>query len=384
MNHRDPLESDSRPVRVDLEARSYEIVIGADNLREAPALLSQWMTQRCGRLPDVRKACLVTDANVAESYAAAVAAALAEAGWTVESAVLEPGENTKRLETVAGLYDRLVGMKADRQTVLLAVGGGVVGDAAGFAAATYARGIPFVQVPTTLLAQVDSSVGGKVGVNHPQGKNLIGAFYQPLGVLIDCSTLLTLPARDYRSGLAEVVKYGVILDEGFFGCLESNVDGLNDREGRVLGPVVRQCCRLKADVVERDEQDRTGLRAVLNYGHTFAHAFEALAGYGTLLHGEAVSVGMVCASKLAERLERIPAEVTARQVKLLRALGLPVSPPTPERFPAYDILERMRLDKKASAERLRFVLPTRLGHVELVDGVPEATVVEVLESFAGK
>eukprot|EP00913_Durusdinium_trenchii_P008836 g8302.t1 len=201
-----------------------------------------------------------------------------------------------------------------RQSILIAVGGGVVGDAGGFVAATYARGIPFVQVPTTLLAQVDSSVGGKVGINHPQGKNLIGAFYQPLGVVIDTATLATLPDRDYRSGLAEVIKYGVILDEPLFEFLEANVAGLNSRDRDVMRHVVSRCCRLKADVVEGDEQERTGLRAVLNYGHTFAHAYEALAGYGELLHGEAVAIGMIDASRLAERLGRIPAELTSRQV----------------------------------------------------------------------
>lgn len=325
----------------------------------------------------------MTDANVAELHAATVEQSLRENGWQCETIVLPPGEETKQQETVTGIYDRLVAMKADRRTVLLAVGGGVVGDAAGFAAATYARGIPFVQVPTTLLAQVDSSVGGKVGINHPQGKNLIGAFYQPLGVVIDTQTLATLPERDFRSGLAEVVKYGVILDEAFFEFLESHVDAINRREPDTLDAVVARCCRLKADVVEQDEEERTGLRAVLNYGHTFAHAFESLSGYGRLLHGEAVSVGMVCAADLACRLQRVDREFCDRQRALLAACGLPVALPPDCRWEASAVLERMRLDKKSSAGRLRFVLPTRMGHVELVDGVGDAEALTVLSEVEG-
>jgi 3-dehydroquinate synthase len=260
----------------------------------------------------------------------------------------------------------------------VAVGGGVIGDLAGFVAATYARGIPFVQVPTSLLAQVDSSVGGKVGINHARGKNLIGAFYQPLGVLVDVSLLSTLPERDYRSGLAEVIKYGVILDRSFFELLEGHIAGLNARESGLLQQVIARSCRLKADVVERDEFERGGLRSALNYGHTFAHAFETLYGYGALTHGEAVSIGMVCASRLAERLGRIPAEVTARQVSLLDAVSLPVRLPAGIGPAASDLLKCMRLDKKSHSGRLRFVLPDRLGHVELVSDVPEEAVLEVL------
>jgi 3-dehydroquinate synthase len=252
----------------------------------------------------------------------------------------------------------------------------VVGDAAGFVAATYARGIRLVGVPTTLLAQVDSSVGGKVAVNHPKAKNLIGAFHQPSGVLIDTSTLESLPEQDYRSGLAEVIKYGVILDEEFFDFLEENVAGLNGRDRDLLGQVIARCCELKAKVVEQDERETTGVRAVLNYGHTFAHAHEALAGYGELLHGEAVAIGMVQASRLAETLGRIDAETTRRQVTLLEAVGLPVT--APEGPTTDEIIDRMMLDKKTTGGRLRFVLPTRMGHVELVDEVDEALVRDVL------
>lgn len=373
-------ESQTTTVHVDLGLRAYDIAIGAGLLAATAEHVAAWCGARFPKTASGKTACVVTDRNIAESHAAAVARSLDAAGWASETVVLDPGETSKRLDVISSMYDRLVDMRADRQTVLVAVGGGVVGDAGGFAAATYARGIPFVQVPTTLLAQVDSSVGGKVGVNHSRGKNLIGAFYQPLGVVIDTDTLGTLPDRDYQSGLAEVIKYGVILDEEFFAYLEANIAGLNARSPEVMRHVVARCCRLKADVVEGDEQERTGLRAVLNYGHTFAHAYEALAGYGELLHGEAVAIGMIDASRLAERLGRIPADTTARQIALLQAVGLPVEPPDSEAFTPDAMIDRMRLDKKTLGGKLRFVLPTRMGHVELVDGVPEAEVRAVLEA----
>jgi len=238
-----------------------------------------------------------------------------------------------------------------------------------------------VQVPTSLLAHVDSSVGGKVGVNHPQAKNLIGAFYQPLGVFIDTSTLETLPERDYRSGLAEVVKYGVILDAQFFQYLEQNIEGLNQRTADVLRTVIARCCELKAEVVEQDEHERTGLRAILNYGHTFAHAFEALCGYGELMHGEAVSIGMVYASYLAEKLNLISHQETERQIQLLQVLGLPVSLPEGTQLNTEDIMDRMKLDKKTVGGQLRFVLPTCLGRVEVFKEIPEELVREVLEQL---
>lgn len=371
-------DADELTVRVDLAERSYDILIASRRMPSFAATLQNWIRQRSGRDPQSRTALIVTDENVAASHAADVARGLTAAGWSCETCVLEPGEASKALEVVSGIYDRLIGMQADRQTVLVAVGGGVVGDAAGFAAATYARGIPFVQVPTTLLADVDSSVGGKVGINHPRAKNMIGAFHQPLGVFIDTAALDTLPDREYRSGLAEVVKYGVILDAAFFELLEARADELNRRDPQTLRDVIARCCRLKGDVVQQDEYERTGLRAILNYGHTFAHAFEALSGYGKLLHGEAVSIGMVYASLLAERTNLIDAALTERQARLLSALGLPTTLPEELRFTAEEVIERMRVDKKSIAGRLRFILPTRLGHVELFDDVPEEQVRAVL------
>jgi 3-dehydroquinate synthase len=372
---------DTEVVAVSLGDRSYEIALTRAGLGGFAETLEAWLVRRGQKAGGGRLAVVVTDDNVRERYAVPISGGLQRAGWNAHVVSLPPGEQTKSQESVARIHDRLVDWQADRQTLVIAVGGGVIGDLAGFVAATYARGIPFVQVPTTLLAQVDSSVGGKVGINHPRGKNLIGAFYQPLGVFIDTSLLATLPERDYRSGLAEVIKYGVILDADFFESLERNAAAINQRAPEVLRSIVARSCRLKADVVENDEFERSGLRAVLNYGHTFAHAFEALFGYGELLHGEAVAIGMVYASRLAERLGRIAPAVTTRQVSLLKGVGLPTQLPTTNRPTAAALLECMRLDKKTVAGKLRFVLPTKLGHVELVT-VDENEVLAVLESGA--
>jgi 3-dehydroquinate synthase len=377
---------DSVTVPVSLGSRSYDIVIVSGKLESLAANLTRWVAshpQFSAGSSASGRALVVTDSHIASTHAECAQRSLVEAGWATARVELEPGEQSKTLASATRLYDALAELKADRRTVVVAVGGGVVGDTAGFAAATYARGIPFVQVPTTLLAQVDSSVGGKVGVNHPRGKNLIGAFHQPLGVLIDTLTLATLPERDYRSGLAEVIKYGVSLDGEFFSYLEANIDGLNSRAPDVLRHVIARSCRLKAGVVEQDEQEVTGLRALLNYGHTFAHAYEALLGYGKLLHGEAVAIGMVHASRLAEQLGRIASSVTQKQVRLLKAVQLPIElPPGPLDVDA--VLDRMRLDKKSMGGKLRFVLPSSIGHVELVDSVPESVVRSLLADISGE
>ncbi len=367
-----PVPAPSQIVSVALGDRSYDIVIESGCLARVAAIVEPWVT-RFGRGKPSRTAAIISDSNVRHA-AALVRTSLQAAGWHCEVIELEPGEPTKRQEVISAIYDRLVAIQADRRTVVFAVGGGVIGDAAGFAAATYNRGLPFIQCPTTLLADVDSSVGGKVGINHPKAKNLIGAFHQPLGVVIDTAMLDTLPDREYRAGLAEVVKYGVILDAAFFTWLEEYVTEINARDPASLQHAIARSCRLKADVVEHDEYERTGLRAVLNYGHTFAHAFEALSGYGELLHGEAVAIGMVYASRLAEQLGRIDAAMTQRQVRLLEALHMPTKLPSGSRWSNDDVISRMRLDKKSEAGKLRFVLPTRMGHVELVDGVDETLV----------
>jgi 3-dehydroquinate synthase len=372
-------DAQTNTVSVSLGDHSYEIAIVSGQLTGIAGRIAEWGDRFGGWPAKGRKAAVVTDENV-RPHAEAVQHSLAIEDWETELIVIEPGERSKRLEVVAEMYDRLVALQADRRTLVVAVGGGVVGDAAGFLAATYARGLPFVQAPTSLLADVDSSVGGKVGINHPQAKNLIGAFHQPIGVFIDTDALCTLPDREYRSGLAEVIKYGVILDAEFFEFLETNIEGLLSRNAAVLRHAISRSCRLKADVVEQDEYERTGLRAKLNYGHTFAHAYEALAGYGELLHGEAVAIGMVDASRLAQRRGLIDSSLTQRQVTLLEAAGLPTTPPRSINWSPDDVLAQMRLDKKTLGGKLRFILPTALGHVELVSDVPEADVRAVLSA----
>ena len=355
-------------VHVNLAERSYDIRLGTSVLADSGSVIGELVA-------DVTHAVVITDENVQRPHAETVAGALAETDVDVEMIVVEPGEASKSLDVAAGLWDGLLELGADRRSLVVAVGGGVVGDLAGFIAATYARGVRLFQVPTSLLAQVDSSVGGKVGINLPEAKNMVGAFLQPAGVLIDTATLDTLPEREYRSGLGEVVKYGVILDAEFFDNLEQNAAGLNGRDPETLVPTIARCCRLKADVVAQDEREESGLRAVLNYGHTFAHAFETLGGYGQLLHGEAVAIGMMCAARLAERLGRIDGELVRRQEALLRTLNLPVE--TPE-LDAEQIVDAMQRDKKVQHGRLRFVLPSRLGHVELVGDVPREAVLASL------
>ena len=377
---RPPVSVSPLTVSVALAERSYDILIESGCLVRLAAIVEPWCV-RFGKGKPSRTAAVISDTNVRHGARIALDS-LTAAGWQCELIELEPGEPTKRQEVISSIYDRLVQMQADRRTVVFAVGGGVIGDAAGFAAATYNRGLPFIQCPTTLLADVDSSVGGKVGINHPQAKNLIGAFHQPLGVVIDLALLNTLPDREYRAGLAEVVKYGVILDAEFFTWLEQNISPINARDAVALQYAIARSCRLKADVVEHDEYERTGLRAVLNSGHTFGHAFEALSGYGELLHGEAVAIGMVYASRLSEKLGRINAEMTQRQVDLLRALHLPTQLPAGSKWTSDEVIGRMRLDKKTEAGKLRFVLPTRMGHVELVDGVEEKLVRAVLETVS--
>ncbi len=368
------MDLDALSVRVNLGERSYDIVATTE---ATPMVgLGAFVRQTLAQRVNGRRAVIITDTH-AEQHAFAVRWAL-EADFKIAGITLEPGERQKSLASASRLYDQLAELTADRQTLIVAVGGGVIGDLAGFVAATYARGLALLMVPTTLLAMVDSSVGGKVGVNHPRVKNLIGAFHQPVGVWIETGTLSTLPDREYRSGLAEVVKYGVILDAELFEYLEGRADPLLAREPEAIRHVVARSCRLKADVVEKDERELTGLRAVLNYGHTFAHAFETAAGYGTWLHGEAVAAGMVCAATLAEGMGLIDRELTDRQLALLRRFGLPTRP---ERRPVDDLLATMRSDKKSLAGKLRLVLPRRLGDAALFDNVSEEQVRRVLESL---
>jgi 3-dehydroquinate synthase len=319
---------------------------------------------------------VVTNPVVAGLYGETVKRSLAEAGFQVGEAQIPDGEEYKTLATVAGLYDAAFTGGLERGDAVLALGGGVVGDIAGFLAATYMRGVPFVQVPTTLLAQVDSSVGGKVGVNHPGGKNLIGAFYQPRFVLIDPDTLATLPSREVRAGLAEVIKYGVISDAGFFSWLEANIDRLLNLEPAALEHAIAASCRIKAAVVSADETE-AGLRAILNFGHTVGHALEAVTGYQRFVHGEAVAIGMVAAARLAVRLGYFEPPGAERITGLVLRAGLPAEVPAdvePE-----ILLETMRRDKKVAADRLTFVLPEAVGRVRVVRGVAAEDVLAVLK-----
>jgi 3-dehydroquinate synthase len=355
-------------IHVNLGPRSYDIAVVSNEIEPLGAFVR-------ARTARSQLAFIVADSNTV-GHAVDVADRLRQAGFKCETAAVPAGEESKCLAQAERLYDRLAELNADRQTLVVAVGGGVVGDLAGFVAATWNRGLPLFMIPTTLLAMVDSSVGGKVGINHPKGKNLIGAFHQPAGVWIDTQYLTTLPDREYLSGLAEVVKYGVILDTEFFGWLEANADAVLNRDPFALQHLIAQSCRLKARIVEQDEREESGLRMVLNYGHTFAHAFEAVSGYGTWLHGEAVAAGMICASRLAERLNLVSAEVTQRQVRLLEKFRLPTAP---NEWPIEDLILSMRRDKKALAGTMRFVLPKRIGEVAVVDDVADSAVKEILK-----
>jgi 3-dehydroquinate synthase len=350
-------------VRVELGSRSYTVRIVSDRIDEfaafaRTALEATWAGRGC------RRALIVADENLS-GFTPDLIKALDGVGIAANLAILPAGEETKSLDCAADLYDHLVKMKADRHVAIVALGGGVIGDLAGFVAATYARGLPLVMVPTSLLAQVDSSVGGKVGVNHPRAKNIIGAFHQPVGVWIDTAVLKSLPMRELRCGLAEVIKYGVILDAAFFSALEADVEPILDLAPASLRYVVTRSCELKARVVSQDEREETGLRALLNFGHTVAHAVEAVAGYdGDYRHGEAVAIGMVAECRLAERLRWVPPALTERLVQLLVAFGLPIAA---DELDVDALLEAMTRDKKNRGGRVRFVLPRDLGRVELTD-----------------
>ena len=349
---------------VALGDRHYPIWIGAGLLDDAQT----WRGAIRGK-----QALIVSDEHVAPLYLERIRAGLA--GVKHDAIVLDAGEASKSIQNVTAVFDALAALGANRDATIIALGGGVVGDLAGFAAACWMRGVDFLQMPTTLLAMVDSSVGGKTGVNLAAGKNLVGAFHQPRAVVIDTATLATLPAREYAAGLAEVVKYGAIGDAEFFAWLESHVDALNARDARALTEAIATSCRQKAGVVARDEREQ-GERALLNFGHTFGHALEAESGYGSLLHGEAVSIGMVQAAMLSAGLARAPGADGDRLAILLTRLGLPIAPPLGIDPDA--LLARMRLDKKNLSGRLRLVLWKGIGQAEVVPDVDEAAIRAVL------
>lgn len=355
---------------IDLGERSYPIVIGAGLLGE-PATYAA--------LPAASKALIVTNTTVAPLYADALRAALLPKYAEVHVVVLPDGEEHKNWQTLNLIFDALLQHGCDRKTVLFALGGGVVGDMTGFAAASYMRGVPFVQVPTTLLAQVDSSVGGKTAINHPLGKNMVGAFYQPLLVVCDLATLDTLAPRELSAGLAEVIKYGPIADMDFMGWLEQHMDALLARERGALAHAVRRSCEIKAWVVGQDERE-AGLRAILNFGHTFGHAIEAGMGYGAWLHGEGVGAGMVMAAELSHRLGLVDAAFVARLNALVQRAGLPLRGAMIDNADnAGRYLELMRVDKKAEAGAIRFVLIDGPGQA-VVRAAPDALVREVIDA----
>ncbi len=353
-------------LRVELGERSYPIHIGERLLSRVELILPHL---------DLKKAAIVTNTTVAALYLQPLATVLQDAGAEVASVVLDDGERYKDSATLNRIYDALLSHNCDRKTAVIALGGGVVGDVAGFAAATYMRGIPLIQVPTTLLAQVDSSVGGKTGINHPQGKNMIGAFYQPRLVLADTTVLNSLPARELSAGLAEVIKHSLIGDAVFFAWLEHNMEKLLACDAQALAHAVRRCCEIKAAVVGADERE-TGVRALLNFGHTFGHAIESGLGFGNWLHGEAVAAGMVMAADLSRRMGLIAQSDVDRTVALLLRARLPVAAPAiaPSR-----LLELMGHDKKAEGGRLRFILLDAIGAASIRADIPEAALQQTLE-----
>ena len=357
-----------RTVKVPLGNRSYNIVIGRGLLKG--------LGVACQKLKLGARCAVISDSNVARRFGKAAQQSLARAGFDALLIVVPAGETAKSLKTVQSCYDRLAQHHLERKSFIVAVGGGVVGDLAGFVAATYLRGIPFVQVPTTLLAQVDSSVGGKVGVNLQAGKNLVGAFHQPRLVLCDFDTLRTLPAREYRSGLAEIIKYGIIYDAALFQKLERDLPKLLKRDPKTLADVVARCCEIKAEVVGQDETDG-GLRAILNFGHTIGHALEAISGYGKYLHGEAIAIGQVAAAELSARLTGLPVADVGRIRVLFQRAGLPVAVKL-DASARKRLLAAMKLDKKVSGGEIKFVLAGRIGKVEHGRNVPLSFIQDIL------
>ena len=353
-------------LQVELGDRSYPISIG-QSLLSTPDLIARHVKGQ--------RATVVTNTTVGPFYLDKIVQALTQAGKQVSSIILPDGEEEKNWANLMKVFDVLLAEKCDRKTTLVALGGGVIGDLTGFAAASYMRGVPFIQVPTTLLAQVDSSVGGKTGINHPLGKNMIGAFYQPQAVIADTTTLDTLPARELSAGLAEVIKYGPIIDAAFFDWCEANIARLVARDPAALAYAIQRSCEIKADVVRQDEREG-GLRAILNFGHTFGHAIEAGLGYGEWLHGEAVGCGMVMAAELSHRLGFIDERSKSRITALVEAAGLPVVAPDlgTERW-----IELMQVDKKNEGGQIKFILLKPLGTAVIMP-VPQDVLIDTLKA----
>ena len=354
-----------RTLNLELEPHPYPIYIGADLLRE-PELLLPHLAQKW--------VAVVSNVTVAPLYIERLKLSIENAGVAVVEILLPDGEIYKTWESLNSIYDALIHHRCERKTTVLALGGGVVGDMAGFAAATYMRGVPYIQIPTTLLAQVDSSVGGKTGINHPLGKNMIGAFHQPQAVIIDTDVLQTLPERELSAGLAEVIKYGLIRDLPFFEWLETNMEHLRARNPEALTHAIYESCRNKAEVVAEDERE-TGVRALLNLGHTFGHAIETGVGYGKWLHGEAVAAGTMLAADLSRRMGWLDAATVERIADLYRRAGLPVEAPD---LGVQRYIDLMGADKKVEAGKLRFVLLEKLGQAVLTDKATPSNLADTL------
>ncbi len=358
-----------RRVPVSLGQRSYHILVGSSLLQE--------LGRHCSRFGLASKCAIISDSKVAPRFGSFIVQTLTDAGFDPRMIVVPAGERSKKLAEVERCYLALAKHRLERKSFVIALGGGVVGDLAGFVAATYLRGIPFVQIPTTLLAQVDSSVGGKVGVNLPAGKNLVGAFYQPRLVLCDSATLEPLPEREFRAGLAEVIKYGIIYDAPLFRRLERDLEKILARDKTVLEPIIARCCAIKAEVVGQDEME-SGLRAILNFGHTIGHALEAISKYGRWLHGEAISIGQVAAAEISAELTGLPTAEVDRIRLLFERAGLPVQTRlnSSQRTKLFDA---MRLDKKTSGGEVKFVLAKRIGQVIWGQKVPMPVIRKVLD-----
>jgi len=351
-------------LNLDLGTRSYPIYIDSGLISKTGLLSSHIHAKRV---------CIVTNDIVAPLYIDALKAKLSD--YIVDEVILPDGEAEKSLANFEVIMSHLLKNEHGRDSTLIALGGGVIGDITGFAAACYQRGIDFIQIPTTLLSQVDSSVGGKTAVNHPLGKNMIGAFYQPQAVFIDIDSLTTLPVREFNAGMAEVIKYGILGDKSFFIWLEENISSIKSGDKKILAEMIEKCCQCKADIVACDEKE-SGVRALLNLGHTFGHAIEAEQGYGKWLHGEAVATGMVLAAKLAVAMNLLEVSELRRMEALIAAFDLPVTAPQDMGFAEF--IRHMRRDKKNIAGKLRFIIPTAIGQSEIRDDVTQDTLQEIL------
>jgi 3-dehydroquinate synthase len=354
-------------VRVDLGERSYDICIGDDILSGIGPRLKHF-----GISP---KTAIISNPTVYRFYGKRIFNSIKKAGFDVITVIIPDGERYKDINTVQKIYGELLRHRLDRKSAIIALGGGVIGDITGFVASTYMRGINYIQIPTTLLAQVDSSVGGKTGVNHKLGKNMIGTFYQPMLVWIDIDTLKTLPRREFISGLAEVIKYGVIWDKGLFEFLEDNMRKISYLSKNALSHIIKRSCEIKAEVVSKDERE-TGLRAILNYGHTIGHAIETVTGYKKYLHGEAVAIGMHLEAKLAEILKFLKIHDLLRIKALINSYCLPAE--MPSHLNKKSLVSSMQLDKKAVAGELRFILPEKIGKVKIQKGIGVKEIKEAL------